>query len=326
MPNGLSWRKVSTFNPGVIFDNGKYYLYERAAGSLRPFQTSIGLLTSDDGIHFKTASDKPIFTAEMLGFPGGSVEDARVVKMDGKFLMVYALQPYRFDCWPTGVAVPDYYPNHYSEWEENRTAPMITRSGIATSEDGVHFKQLCYTTPAEIDDRDNALFPEKINGQYALLRRPMQYVGPQYGTDRPGIWISYSNDLLKWSDPKLVAVADKDSDWEGTKIGAAATPLRTDKGWLVLYHGVCKNSVYRVGALMLDLNDPSKVIGRTRQFIMEPEEYYEKIGLVIPNVVFPTANLIKDGLVHIYYGCCDTCIALATVPLDELVDATMRGI
>lgn len=323
-PGIYDWRRISVFNPGVIWDNDTCYMYERAAGSLRPFQTCIGLLESKDGISFTPASDKPVFTAEMLGFPGGSVEDARVVKIDGLFYMCYALQPYRFDCWPTGIAVPDYYPNNYPEWADNKVAPMITRSGIAVSKDGIHFEQLCYTTPPEIDDRDNALFPEKINGKFAILRRPMQYVGKEYGTDIPGMWISYSDDLLEWSKPELVAVAEN-FEWEGTKIGAAATPLRTEKGWLVLYHGVDAQSTYRVGALLMDLENPKKIIGRTKSFIMEPETYYEKYGLVIPNTIFPTANIIKDDLLYIYYGCCDTCIGLATVPISELLEAILSG-
>ena len=101
-PGIYAWRKASVFNPGVIFDNNKFLMYERAAGSLRPFQTCIGLLESEDGVHFTPVSDHPVFTGEMLGFPGGSVEDARVVKIDGLFYMCYALQPYSFDCWPTG--------------------------------------------------------------------------------------------------------------------------------------------------------------------------------------------------------------------------------
>ncbi len=144
-------------------------------------------------------------------------------------------------------------------------------------------------------------------------------MGKEYGTEIPGIWISYSEDLLKWSEPELVAVAEN-FEWEGTKIGAAATPIRTEKGWLVLYHGVDANSIYRVGAMLLDPEDPRKVTARTKLPVMEPEEYYEKYGLVIPNTVFPTANIIKDGLLYIYYGCCDTCIALATVPVEELLN------
>ena len=299
-------------------------MYERAAGSLRPFKTSIGLLKSKDGIDFTLASDKPVFTGDMLGFPDGSVEDARVVKIDGVFYMCYALQPYAFDCWPTGIAVPDYYPEHYPEWKNNNTEPMITRSGIAVSEDGINFKQLCYTTPPEIDDRDNALFPEKINGKFAIVRRPMQYVGKAYGTDLPGIWISFSDDLLTWSKPELVATAENPG-WEGLKIGAAATPLKTEKGWLLLYHGVDSKSVYRVGAMLLDLNDPRKVIARTKSPVMEPQEYYEKHGLVINNTIFPTANLIHNGEIYIYYGCCDTSIALAAVSLNEMLENILAG-
>lgn len=319
-PGVYDWRKATAFNPGVLFDNNKFYMYERAAGSLRPFQTRIGLLESDDGIHFTPVTDKPVFTGDMLGIPTASIEDARVIKIDGTVYMCYAMQPYQFDCWPTGTGLPDYYTDNYPDWSQNHVAPMMTRSGIAVSEDGICFKQLCYTTPPEIDDRDNTLFPEKINGKFAMLRRPMQFVGRDYGTDIPGIWISYSDDLMEWSQPALVAVAEN-FEWEGTKIGAAATPLRTEKGWLVLYHGVDANSVYRVGAMLLDLKNPKKVIARTKAPIMEPEAYYEKHGLVIPNVIFPTANIIKDGLLYIYYGCCDTCIGLATVPVDEFLDS-----
>ncbi|MCL6456908.1 MAG: glycosidase [Gorillibacterium sp.] len=318
VPGLHDWRRVATFNPGVIVHDGKFYMYERAAGSLRPFQTSIGLLESEDGVNFTLVKDEPIFTAAMLGYPGGSVEDARVVKIDDTFYMCYALQPYRFDCWPTGIAVPEYYPNHYSEWADNNMEPMMTQSGIAVSKDGITFEPLCYTTPREIDDRDNALFPEKINGKFALLRRPLQYIGKEYGTDVPGIWISYSEDLVEWSQPELVAVAEN-SEWEGTKIGASATPVRTEKGWLLLYHGVDVHSIYRVGAMLLDLENPAKVIARTTDPIMEPKEYYEKFGLVIPNVVFPTANIIKNDLIYIYYGCCDTSIGLATIPVAELL-------
>ncbi|MCL2085222.1 MAG: glycosidase [Oscillospiraceae bacterium] len=325
VPGTHDYRRVSVFNPGVIVDGGVFYMYERAAGSLRPFKTSIGLLKSADGVHFEIASDKPIFTGEMLGFPDGSVEDARVVKIDGTFYMCYALQPYAFDCWPTGVAVPDYYPENYPEWRENNVEPMITRSGIAVSGDGEHFKPLCYTTPADIDDRDNALFPEKIGGKFAILRRPMQYVGKEYGADTPGIWISFSEDLFVWSKPELIATAEEPV-WEGLKIGAAATPLKTESGWMVLYHGVDASSVYRVGAMLLDLNDPRKVIARTRRPIMEPEYYYEKTGLVINNTVFPTANLIHNGEIYIYYGCCDTSISLATVPVDEMLRHVLNGV
>jgi predicted GH43/DUF377 family glycosyl hydrolase len=315
-PGGFGWRRVATFNPGAILENGRFYLYERAAGSLRPFLTSIGLLASDDGVHYTHVCDRPVFTAAMAGYPQGSVQDARVVKIDGLYYLCYALQPYPMDCWPTGCGVPDYYTDNYPGWRE-RAWPMITQSGIAVSDDLMHFEHLCFVTPREIDDRDAVLFPEKIGGRFALLRRPVCNATGD-GAERPSIRLSYSDDLRNWTPPQLLA--SPVHAWEGGKIGAAATPVRTERGWLLLYHGVDEHSVYRIGAMLLNLDDPGKVIARTKRFIMEPEEYYERVGLVIPNVLFPTGNVVRDGLLHIYYGCADTAIGLATARLDELVD------
>jgi len=316
-PGLPDWRRVAVFNPGAIAENGRIYLFERAAGSLRPFLTSIGLLVSDDGVRFKHVRPEPVFTAAMAGYPEGSVQDARIVKIGSLYYLCYALQPHPMDCWPTGCGVPDYYTAQYPGWRECAW-PMITQSGIAVSGDLIRFEHLCFVTPREIDDRDVVLFPEKIGGRFALLRRPVRNVGGEI----PSIRLSYSDDLRTWTPPQVVARPEQ--EWEGSKIGAAATPVRTERGWLLLYHGVDAHSVYRVGAMLLDLGEPSKVIARTSRFIMEPEEYYERVGLVIPNVVFPTGNVVRDGLLHIYYGCADTAIGLATVKLDELVDHVLE--
>lgn len=317
-PGKYSWRKAAVFNPAVIYDNGKFYMLERAAGTLRPFNCALGLLESDDGIHFKHVKDQPVMTGALLGMPYASIQDPRLVKIEGKYYLNYAVRPYANNCSPTGLGVPEYSSHHYPGWDGDFET-NITRSGIAVSEDLIHWDQIAFTTPAGVDDRDNVLFPEKINGKYVLLRRPLSYVGEKYGTNSPAMWISYSDNLLEWTEPKLLAVAKY--EWEGGKIGASTPPLKTEKGWLVLYHGVDADSVYRVGSMLLDLQNPEKILGRTKDFIMEPEEYYEKIGLVIPNVVFPTGNIIKDGLLYIYYGCCDTSIGLATVPLDRLIES-----
>jgi len=321
-PGLFPWRNVSVFNPGAIVEDGKFYLYERAAGSLRPFLTSIGLLVSEDGVHFSHAVDEPVLTASMAGYPDGSVQDARVVKIDGLYYMCYALQPHPMDCWPTGQGVPDYYTQAYPGWQECAWS-MITQSGIAISEDLVHFRHLCFVTPREIDDRDVVLFPEKVGGRFALLRRPICRPSVSNEQDRPSIWISYSEDLQTWTPPKVVARPE--FAWEGGKIGAAATPIRTKHGWLLLYHGVDESSVYRVGAMLLHADEPERVIARTPNFIMEPEEYYEQFGLVIPNVIFPTGNVVKDGILYIYYGCADTAIGLATVPLQELLEHLLEN-
>jgi predicted GH43/DUF377 family glycosyl hydrolase len=135
--------------------------------------------------------------------------------------------------------------------------------------------------------------------------------------------------LQTWTEPELVIKPEY--AWEDNRIGGATPPIKTEQGWLVLYHGVenqnpaVRRVCYRLGALLLDLNDPTKVLARTSNFIMEPETYYERYGLYIPNVVFPTGNVIVDRVLYLYYGVCDTAIALATVPLDELVEHVLRG-
>ena len=155
-----------------------------------------------------------------------------------------------------------------------------------------------------------------------MLRRPMKWYGEEYGCTGPAMWLSYSDDLSEWSKPELIA--GPENDWEGGKIGAAAPPLRTEAGWLTLFHGVDELDVYRVGVMLLDIDAPTKVIARDPQFIMEPETYCEKVGLIIPNTIFPTGNVVKDDTMYIYYGCTDTCISAATVPVPEIIDHVMQ--
>ncbi|MDX1932789.1 MAG: hypothetical protein SFU56_09310 [Capsulimonadales bacterium] len=343
VPGLYDWRMATVFNPAVwLDDDGRFYLYERAAGGLRPFLCSIGMLESDDGVHFTHTRPEPVFTPEMAGSRYGSVQDPRIVKIDGLYYLTFAFRPFAWSSHPTGIGVPE---SHETEFPGVERAPVdatnrgsgnvqggrpdnFTRSGIAVSEDRVHWRFLAWVTPPDIDDRDVILFPEKIDGRYVVLRRPLQYVGPEYGVEYPSMWQSYSEDLLTWSDPVLLAKAEY--AWEDNRIGGSTPPIRTDAGWLVLYHGVqtldarTKRVCYRQGAMLLDLNDPTKILARTPQAIMEPEFYYERFGLYIPNVIFPCGNVVKEGLLHLYYGVCDTAIALATCPMDELIDHILQ--
>lgn len=325
-PGLYDWRRAVVFNPGVIHEDGTFYMYERAAGTLRPFHCYIGMLQSADGVHFRHVRDEPVWTPKMAGSEYGSVQDPRVVRIEGTYYMTYAFRPFAWDCCPTGLGVPESrqvgYPGFSGDPGENQT-----RSGIAASADRVHWAHHSWATPPDLDDRDVILFPRRIGGRFALLRRPAQFVGPDYGTDRAGIWICFSQDLRSWSRPELLARPEQ--PWESIRIGGSAPPIRTDEGWLVFYHGVedtyppHRRVVYRLGAMMLDLDDPRKVLARTRDCLMEPQAYYERFGLYIPNVIFPTAAVVKDGLVYLYYGVCDTAIALATAPLEEVVDRVM---
>ena len=323
-PGQYPWRMAVTFNPGVLYEEGRFYLYERAAGGLRPFHCSIGMLASSDGIHFEHVSSEPVFTPVMAGSAYGSVQDPRLVTFDGRYYMTYAYRPYAWNSWPTGVGVPDSaqaeYPGFSGSDVENQT-----RSGIAVSDDRVHWQHFAWVSDPAYDERDVILFPEKIRGRYAALRRPIACVSTasEHDTSPPTIQISYSEDLRTWTAPEVVLRPQ--FFWENKRIGGSTPPIRTDEGWLIFYHGVetldaaRRRVCYRLGAFLADLDDPRRVIARCPHFLMEPEEYYERFGLYIPNTIFPTAAVNVNGLLLVYYGCCDTAIGLATVSLTEVV-------
>jgi len=318
-PGTHPWRQVASFNPGVICENGHFFLYERAAASLRPLTCSVGLWESLDGESFSLKVDHPILTPADLKLPNGTIEDPRVVKIDQHYYMTFAYRPYTFNCFPTGYRIPDYTALVGTiDGPENNTM-----SGIAVSDDLVHFTYVSTINPSQhCDDRDVILFPGKIKGRFAILERPKDFVDKKSGLDKPSIWIAYSDDLKSWTKPTLIATPRY--AWEGSKIGAGAPPIKTEMGWLLIYHAVDDADTYRVGAMLLDLENPSKVLYRTKTFLMEPTEYYEKYGLIIPNVIFPTGAVIHNGLLHIYYGCCDTAIGLATVPIKELLNYLIK--
>jgi predicted GH43/DUF377 family glycosyl hydrolase len=324
-PGKWDWRMSNAYNPGALFEDGRFYLYERTAGSLRPHRCFVGLLESDDGVHFRHVSDQPVLSPEMLGFPFGSVQDPRVVKIEDTYYMTFAFRRFAWSIFPTGLGVPEASQSSFPGFDPAADKNQ-TRSGIAVSKDRVHWEFFGWATPDTIDDRDVILFPEKIGARFALLRRPIGFVDTDtgHGEEHPSIRISYSTDLRTWTEPETVLRPE--FGWEDNRIGGGAPPVRTDRGWLVLYHGVenifppTRRVIYRLGAAILDLKDPRKVIARAPDFIMEPETYSEKFGLFIPNVIFPTGCVVKDGLLWIYYGCCDTAIGLATVRLEELID------
>lgn len=323
------WRMAATFNPGVVYHDGLYYLYERTAPSLRPFFCFIGLLTSRDGIHFTHASDQPVFTPAMAGSPYGSVQDPRVVHLDGRFLMTYAFRPFTWSIHPTAVGIPEGFETRFPGFNGDTTANQ-TRSGITASADGLHWEHLAWVSPPEVDDRDVILFPERIQGKYVCLRRPRRRVDPMVAMpDRACIWLSWSDDLLSWSEPELLL--EPEQPWEGNRIGGSTPPIRTDAGWLVFYHGVetldpvLRRVCYRLGAMLLDLDNPQRVIARCPHFLMEPEAYYERCGAVIPNVIFPTGVVLRDSMICLYYGVCDTAIALATAILDAVLETVLKS-
>lgn len=206
------------------------------------------------------------------------VEDPRVVRIDGTFYMTY-----------TG----------YSPWG--------IRAHLARSENLITWERMGVILPNE-DNKDHVLFPEKIQGRYVMLhRRP------------PSIWLAYSDDLIHWTDHREI-MGPRANGWEDAKIGAGGPPIRTEQGWLLIYHAVDRASdfTYRLGAALLDLEDPSRVLSRPNEFILEPEEPWEHHGDV-PHVVFTCASLKVGDEIWTYYGGADRVIGLATCRFDELM-------
>ncbi len=191
------------------------------------------------------------------------------------------------------------------------------RIGMARTTDFKSFDRMRFLTQPW--SRNCALFPEKIGGLYARLDRPMS------GNDAI-TWVTYSPDLVYWGDSKPINLQPQ--TWMREKWGPGPTPIKTEKGWLLIIHGVwfACNYVYRLGVILLDLDDPSVVVGQCPEFILTPREDYERCGEV-PNVVFSNGAIPEpDGELKVYYGAADTCVCLATAQIDDLVEACLEGV
>lgn len=313
------WESLVTCNPGVYYDNGTFYMLYRAAGDDKEHVIRLGLAVSQDGFNFERVSDQPVFAPTADNFDSGCVEDPRIVKFDNEYYVTYAYRPF-----PPGqywkfahdvVLTPDCGADAPAAIKSN-----LGNTGLAVTTDFRNYRKLGRITSTVLDDRDVILFPEKINGQYALLHRPKQYVGEKYGVDYPSIWIKFSDDILDWEDKKshLLLTGIKGT-WE-EKIGGSTPPLRTDEGWLIIYHGVENGGLghYRVGAVLLDIENPLKVIAKAPDFIMEPEHNYEIEGYY-KGCVFPTGNVIVGDTLYVYYGGADKYVGVATCSVKELL-------
>jgi predicted GH43/DUF377 family glycosyl hydrolase len=177
-------------------------------------------------------------------------------------------------------------------------------------------------------NRVPCLFPEKIDGSYVRLDRPYGLINDPHNIDSRGhIFISYSPDLIHWGRHRLLMKPWL--NWNNDKIGPTP-PIKTDDGWLVLIHGVSKNcstAIYRVGAVLLDLEDPSKIVGKANSWILAPDAPYECMGRV-PNVVFPCGFIVdhEEDRIRLYYGCADTSIGLATGKLSDILEMCKKGL
>lgn len=237
------------------------------------------LARSRDGIHFTVEDEAflaPANEAEEYG-----VEDARITRIDGRYYINYT--GVSRDSWATALAVTDDF-------------RRVERLGLILHP----------------ENKDAAIFPEKVNGMYVALHRPNNS-----GFGRPSIWYCESPDLRHWGNHQCI-VRPRDISWESQKIGGGAPPIKTPAGWLVIYHGKGEKSVYSLFTLLLDLKDPRRVVGRGSVPLLVPSEPYETEGF-FPNVVFSNGVVEKDGQLYIYYGAADESTCLAIADLDEVL-------
>lgn len=295
-PTELWWESEAVFNPAAAEDkDGVIHLIYRAIG--KDGISRFGYATTKNGEHIDYRSKEPAFESdENNEFEEKGVEDPRLSCVDGLFFMTYtAASKYKADEPPPPWLGPDQ--------------PWRVRVSLAVTKDFKNFTRHGVILP-EMDNKDAVLFPEKINDKFVILHRLP-----------PDIWIAFSDDLINWTKHEKVTHT-RPGFWDERRIGTGAPPIKTDKGWLVSYHGSDHHNVYRAGFLLLDLNDPSKVLGRSAVPALEPKEQYEKEGLV-PRVVFPEGIVVRGDEILMYYGGADKYVGLARGSLKKVLE-TLR--
>lgn len=313
-------------NPGVFRFDNKTWLLLRVAE--RPEQKAGQIsfpVLKDDGVeilHFR--EDDPNLDAT----------DPRVISYNGKHFLT-TLSHLRLVCSADGIHF--YEPEGYAPifGKGSQESFGIEDCRVSTMEDGYH---LSYTkvSPEGVGvgyiftrnwkeferrgmifsphNKDCAIFEEKLNNKYYALHRPSS---PEIGGNY--IWLSESPDMLHWGNHKCIATT-RENSWDSARVGAGAAPIRTTKGWLEIYHGATHDNRYCLGALLLDIDDPSRVIARSEQPIMEPTADYEKTGF-FGNVVFTNGHLVNGDTLTIYYGASDEVICMAEFSISEILSS-----
>ena len=285
--NHMPYPANSVFNAGVARVGKETLLLLRVED--RRGLSHLTVARSTDGVSNWRIHDRPSLMPSPETNPEETwgIEDPRITFLEEKKLWVVAYTAY------------------------SKAGPLVS---LATTVDFDDFERIGPVLPPE--DKDAALFPLRFGGRWAMIHRPVYAAGTG-----AHIWISYSPDLKHWGDHRIIIHARKGAWWDSNKIGLSPPPLQTDEGWLVLYHGVKRNAsgaIYRLGLALLDLQNPGRVIARSDQWVFQPEERYEVFGDV-DKVVFPCGWLRDGDTLRLYYGGADSCIALATASVSELL-------
>lgn len=286
-----TWDSKAVLNPAVTVEDEKVHILYRAMGI--DDTSVIGYATSSDGLHIDEKLEQPIYTPtekfELKKRVGNSgCEDPRLTKIDDTYYMLYTA----FDGITPRIALAtisvDDFRNRRWNWSKPR---LISSPGVS--------------------NKDAAVFPEKINGKYGLFHRI-----------EPDIWIDFSEDLVfnetKWVAGSILC-SPRPNMWDDLKIGVGTPPIKTDIGWLIIYHGISSlDQKYRLGILILDLVDPTKVILRLNEPILEPEASFENKGMR-PGTVFSCGGVVLRDQLFVYYGASDELIGVARIDYPTLL-------
>ncbi len=289
---GFSWEAHGTLNPAAIELDGKIHILYRAVSDKNV--STIGYAASNDGLRIDERSDKPMYFPrkdfERRGDADDNYgcEDPRAVQIGDRIYMNYTA----YDGITPRVAVSSISTKDFSakKWNAWTEPEAITPSGIA--------------------NKDSTILPEPVKGKYLIFHRVQESVCADF--------VSSLDFKTEKVDECIEVISPRRGMWDGNKVGISTPPVKTPAGWLLLYHGVSWSTIYRVGAVLLDLDDPTIVKARTATPIFEPETDYESKG-IIQNVVFPCGLVVRGSTVYVYYGAADSVIGVVTMKLKALL-------
>lgn len=298
-----NWEAYQTFNPGAIHLDGRVHLVYRAIGV--DGISRFGYATSTDGFEIDERLPYPIYGRKMerlalsaspSGGGFGGCEDPRIVKIeeDGRIYVTYnAFGPGELRVGFTSIRIDDFLARRW-RWSEEK---------LISPEGEVH--------------KNFVLFPEKIDGRYAILH-----------SISPRVQIAYL-DSLDFEDGVQInstyMPCSNGNGWEARVKSPGPPPIKTEEGWILFYHGLSRSEPwkYKIGVMLLDLDRPEKIVAVSRYPVIEPDQPYENIGFK-PGVVYTNGCVVKDGEVIVYYGSADTYVSAAHIPLDDLLDGLRR--
>jgi predicted GH43/DUF377 family glycosyl hydrolase len=271
--------RLSLNDPRYSFTDSRF-VAENGQMTMLTSMSHLRVARSKDGIKFMVEEQPALFPQTELEAWG--IEDPRITQIGENYYITYSAAS------SSGVGV-----------------------GLAETQDFRTFKRHGVIFAPE--NKDVMLFPEKINGKYYALTRPVPH---SFGA--PEMWIAESPDLLHWGNHRFLMGLRKES-WDGGRMGGGAVPIHTERGWLALYHGADSRHRYCMGAVLLDLEDPGIIVARSARPFMEPEADYELNGF-FGGVVFSCGALLIGDTVRMYYGAADEVMAVADISLDEIFD------